>query len=75
MKPNEECWVLKGKQNLGVWGAQYDKYSIGQPARVAFDYEYVWAQRRKIVGWLHTHPSFPATPSHTDDTTMYSWVN
>lgn len=27
----------------------------------------------KTLGWIHSHPSFPTTPSSTDTTTCYSW--
>jgi len=71
---NEECWLLTGYRGRWAWAARYDRYSVGQPARVAFDSDYVWENRGRLVGFIHTHPSFPATPSITDDVTMMGQV-
>ena len=70
MLKNEECWVLKGKVGKHLWRARFDRHTEGQPATVAFDHEYVWQNRDQIVGWLHSHPQWVASPSATDDQTM-----
>jgi proteasome lid subunit RPN8/RPN11 len=71
---NEQCWVLLGHYGRWAWSAKYDRYTVGQPARVAFDPDYVWANRHRLIGWIHTHPSFTADPSNTDDATMRAQV-
>lgn len=74
MRDNEECWVLRGRQGRWFWNAKYDRYTVGQPATVAFDYEYVYRNEKNIIGWIHTHPHWPASPSSTDNATMKAWV-
>lgn len=74
MENREECWVLKGRIIGTFWIARYDRYSVGRIARVAFDPEYVEDNHTQIVGWLHTHPHWIASPSITDLTTMRAWV-
>lgn len=74
MLNNEECWVLKGKAGRWFWKGRYDRYTVGVPAQVAFDPDYVWDNRDKIVGWIHTHPQWTADPSGTDDATMKAQV-
>ena len=74
MLDNEECWVLKGKKNKWFWRAKYDRYTTGQPASVTFDYNYVYANEKNIIGWIHTHPHWCAIPSSTDLSTMRAWT-
>ena len=74
MFENEECWVLMGRRIGSIWHARYDRYTVGQPAAVRFDPDYIWDNRKRIIGWLHTHPSFSATPSSTDNSTMKACV-
>src|SRR4051812_9349078 len=74
MHSNEQCWVLMGRKRPWYWYGKYDRYTVGQPARVAFDSEYVWENREHIVGWVHTHPHWTAHPSSTDDATMRAQV-
>lgn len=72
---NEQCWVLKGKRRGNrFWNGKYDRYTEGQPATVAFDPDYVWENRDRIVGWIHTHPCWTATPSSLDHATMTAQV-
>src|SRR5437016_1653763 len=74
MERNEQCWVLMGKRRRWYWYGKYDRYTVGVPSQVAFDPEYVWENRDRIVGFIHTHPSFTASPSVTDDDTMAALV-
>jgi hypothetical protein len=74
MLDNEECWILKGGKGKWTWKGKYDRYSAGQVASVAFDYNYVLENEKDIVGWIHTHPHWNAYPSSTDDRTMRAWV-
>lgn len=72
---NEECWILTGHRGRWAWRASYDRYTVGQPASVAFDPEYAWEHRDRIIGWAHTHPHWPAIPSSTDTETMGAMCN
>jgi hypothetical protein len=74
MYRNEECWILKGRRGSWWWNAKFDRYTIGLPARVAFDYDYVLQDDSKVIGWIHTHPTWRSFPSATDDATMKQWV-
>ena len=75
---NEECWILIGKARPnGKWRAWHTRYSVGAPASVNFNWE--WAMKREeakgdILGFIHTHPNFSASPSVTDYKTMEAWV-
>jgi hypothetical protein len=74
----EECWPLVGQRKGRLWFARKLRRTVGGPASVAFDGPAVLAreeQRRDIVGFLHTHPGFPAEPSLRDIATMQAWVS
>lgn len=74
----EECWPLVGERRGRLWYARKLRRSIGGPARVEFDGPVVLAReenRHDIVGFLHTHPGFPAEPSQRDIATMQAWVS
>lgn len=75
---NEECWVLLGKvRSTSKWRASRTKYSLGEPACVEYDWD--WVLRREeakgdILGFVHTHPFSCASPSITDYTAMKGLV-
>jgi proteasome lid subunit RPN8/RPN11 len=74
----EECWPLVGERRGRVWYARKLRRTVGGPASVEFDGPAVLAReekRRDIVGFLHTHPGFPAEPSLRDIATMQAWVS
>ena len=74
----EECWVLVGGRRGRVWHARRIGRSSGAPAQVEFDgaAALVREERRgDVVGFLHTHPGFAATPSRRDLVTMQAWVS
>jgi len=74
----EECWPLVGQRRGRVWHARKLRRTVGEPARVEFDGLAVLAreeQRHDVVGFLHTHPNFPAEPSQRDIDTMHAWVS
>jgi hypothetical protein len=61
-----------------LWYARRLRRTVGGPARVQFDGLAVLAReekRRDIIGFLHTHPEFPAEPSQRDIATMQAWVS
>jgi hypothetical protein len=76
LNSNEQCFVLIGKcyPRLGLWRGSFDSYTLGLPSEVKFDMEYVWENRSRIVGIIHTHPGSPASPSKTDYATFHAWV-
>jgi hypothetical protein len=52
--------------------------TVGGPTSVEFDGPAVLAREEKradVVGFLHTHPDFPAEPSARDVATMQAWVS
>lgn len=73
----EECWVLLGQKRGRVWVMRRTAYTVGEPHAVAFDYDAVLEreeQRGDVVGFYHTHPVSPASPSQRDYRTMRAWV-
>ena len=74
----EECWPLVGERRGRLWLARKLRQTVGSPASVEFDGPAVLAREEKrhdIVGFLHTHPGFPAEPSARDIATMQAWVS
>jgi len=74
----EQCWPLVGQRRGRLWFARKLRRTAGSPAHVEFDGPGVLAreeQRHDIVGFLHTHPGFPAEPSQRDIDTMQAWVS
>lgn len=76
---NEKCWLLLGKR-IGNWWhcAKLEGFEHeGVPTRVHFDGDFVLKKEEEdqsVVGWIHTHPTFIAYPSGTDDATMRAWA-
>lgn len=73
----EVCWVILGNLNENYWCGKLHYMSVGTPASVAFDWKEVLALDEKedsVLGFLHTHPSFPAFLSDRDHRTMQAWV-
>ena len=74
---NEHCWVLLGHSDGDLWHGNMHKMSVGMPCSVAFDPDYVLRREEEkgdVIGFYHTHPSFPAHPSCRDDRTMWAMV-
>ena len=74
----EECWPLVGERRGRLWFARKLRRTVGEPARVEFDGPAILAREERrgdIVGFLHTHPGFPAEPSRRDIATMQAWVS
>lgn len=67
-----------GQRQGRVWHARKLRPETGGPARVEFDG--LWVLRREerqgdVIGFLHTHPGLPATPSQRDVRTMRGWCS
>jgi proteasome lid subunit RPN8/RPN11 len=72
----EQCWTLLGERRGRIWHCRRVRHSRGAPANVRFDGS--WVLRREeehgdVVGFLHTHPNGPTSPSGRDVRTMRAW--
>ncbi len=74
----ERCWTLVGQRRGRVWYARRVRAVDGDLASVRFDGPWVLEReerRHDILGFLHTHPGGPASPSHRDVRTMRAWCS
>lgn len=74
--PYEHMWVLLGYVEGDLWHGRMVPMSVGGPALVAFDANWVLKREEEygdVVGFLHTHPSFTSHYSSRDDRTMKAW--
>jgi proteasome lid subunit RPN8/RPN11 len=72
----ERCWVLLGERRGRTWLCRRARPERGDRASVRFDGLWVLGReedRGDVVGFLHTHPDGPATPSTRDVRTMRAW--
>lgn len=72
----EQCWVLLGERRGRIWLCHRERQEEGERASVRFDG--LWVLEREeahgdVVGFLHTHPDGPASPSDRDLRTMRAW--
>lgn len=72
----EQCWILLGERRGRVWLCNRERPEQGERTRVRFDG--LWVLEREeshgdVVGFLHTHPDGPASPSDRDVRTMRAW--
>ena len=73
---NEHCWTLLGQVRGRIWYGRRARLSQGHRTRVAFDG--LWTlereeKRHDVLGFLHTHPDGPPSPSMRDVRTMRAW--
>ena len=69
----EQCWTLVGRRRGRVWHGRRVRHSTGETASVRFDGLWVLRReekRRDVLGFFHTHPHGPPTPSARDIRTM-----
>ena len=74
----EQCWTLVGNRRGRIWYARRVRRSSGARASVTFDGAWVLQReedRGDVVGFLHTHPDGPTTPSDRDVRTMRAWCS
>ena len=74
----EVCQVIVGDIGNGLWFGRTRSLTSGQPTEVECDWQ--WALEREeekedVLGFYHTHPNMPATPSNRDLRTMQAWVD
>jgi proteasome lid subunit RPN8/RPN11 len=70
--------VLVGERKPPFWHARRIRPTRGTIASVAFDATWVLHReeaRSDVMGFFHTHPSGPPSPSSRDDRTMWAWVS
>jgi proteasome lid subunit RPN8/RPN11 len=72
----ERCWTLLGGRRGRIWFCRRVRQAQGERASVRFDG--AWALKREerhgdVVGFLHTHPDGPVSPSGRDVRTMRAW--
>jgi proteasome lid subunit RPN8/RPN11 len=74
----EQCWTLLGQRRGRIWFCRRVRHSRGDRASVEFDGGWVLQREEEhgdIVGFLHTHPDGPASPSGRDVRTMRAWCS
>jgi proteasome lid subunit RPN8/RPN11 len=72
----EQCWTLLGDRRGRVWHCRRVRRTNGERTSVKFDGP--WALNREethgdVIGFLHTHPDGPDSPSGRDVRTMRAW--
>lgn len=74
---NERCWTIVGCRQGRFWYGRRRRPAAGDCTKVEFDG--AWSLLREetrgdVVGFYHTHPAGPASPSQRDVRTMRAWV-
>lgn len=73
----ERCWILVGRRQGPFWFARRSRPARGEVASVAFDADATLAREEQhgdVIGFYHTHPAGPPTPSERDVRTMRAWA-
>jgi len=74
----EHCWVLLGFHQGPFWFARRQWPTRGEPETVRFDAQRVLQREEQhgdIIGFYHTHPAGPQSPSQRDVRTMRAWCS
>lgn len=74
----EQCWVLLGQHRGRIWYCRRARPSSGKRTSVHFDGAWVLGREEKyrdVIGFMHSHPEGPATPSQRDVRTMRAWCS
>jgi proteasome lid subunit RPN8/RPN11 len=72
----EQCWTLLGRRRGRIWYCRRVRHTSGDRTSVRFDGAWVLQREEKhgdVIGFLHTHPDGPASPSPRDVRTMRAW--
>ena len=70
--------MLLGQHRGRIWYCRRARSSSGERTNVHFDGAWVLGREEKhrdVVGFLHSHPEGPATPSRRDVRTMRAWCS
>jgi proteasome lid subunit RPN8/RPN11 len=74
----EQCWTLVGQRRGRIWYCRRVRRTSGTRSTVGFDGSWVLEREESfgdVVGFLHTHPDGPESPSARDVRTMHAWCN
>jgi len=74
----EQCWTLVGQRQGRVWYGKRVRPTKGERASVGFDGLWVLKreeERHDVLGFFHTHPDGPSSPSARDVRTMRAWCS
>ena len=74
----ERSWTLVGQRHGRVWYGRRARPSKGELTSVRFDGLWVLEREEKhqdVLGFLHTHPDGPPSPSTRDVRTMRAWCS
>jgi proteasome lid subunit RPN8/RPN11 len=74
----EQCWILLGEHRGQIWLCRRVRRTAGERVSVRFDGAWALDREEKhgdVVGFLHTHPDGPASPSTRDVRTMRGWCS
>jgi proteasome lid subunit RPN8/RPN11 len=74
----EQCWILLGQHRGRIWYCRRVRHSRGERTSVRFNAAWVLSREEThgdVVGFLHTHPDGPATPSQRDVRTIRAWCS
>jgi proteasome lid subunit RPN8/RPN11 len=74
----EQCWTLLGEHRSRIWLCRRVRQVGGERVSVRFDGDWTLKREEKygdVVGFLHTHPDGPASPSARDVRTMRAWCS
>jgi proteasome lid subunit RPN8/RPN11 len=70
--------MLLGQHRGRIWFCRRVRQSSGERVSVRFDGQWVLQREEThgdVVGFLHTHPDGPASPSQRDVRTMRAWCS
>jgi proteasome lid subunit RPN8/RPN11 len=74
----ELCWIIVGQRRGPIWLGRKMRRISGERSSVAFDAAWVLQReesRHDVVGFWHTHPDGPDSPSSRDVRTMRAWCS
>ena len=74
----ETASLLTGTRDGRLWKCRLRFMSSGGPSRVEFDWAFVIDREERfgdVLGFYHTHPFGPGTPSPLDIRTMRAWCD
>ena len=75
---NEISFILTGQRQRRIWYGRLVQRVAGGLASVEFDWGWVLEREERrgdIIGFYHTHPGGPMTPSQRDVRTMRAWAS
>ena len=74
----EQCWTLVGQRRGRIWYGRRVRPTRGERTSVHFDGSWVLGREEThgdVLGFFHTHPDGPPSPSTRDVRTMRAWCS